>query len=52
MEDRALYPALVKHPKPEVQAKAKKFIDEMGGTQVLHANVKMANSCRSWPWPW
>ena len=35
MEDSALYPSLVKHPKPEVQAKAKAFIEEMGG--IKHA---------------
>ena len=31
MEDSALYPTLLKHPRPEVQAKAKAFMVEMGG---------------------
>jgi hemerythrin-like domain-containing protein len=31
MEDKALYPQLLKHADPAVQAKAKAFIDEMGG---------------------
>lgn len=31
VEDNALYPTLLAHPSPEIQAKAKAFVDEMGG---------------------
>jgi iron-sulfur cluster repair protein YtfE (RIC family) len=31
MEDSVLYPSLLKHKDPSVQAKAKQFMDEMGG---------------------
>lgn len=31
MEDNALYPALLKHPTPAVQAKARAYQEDMGG---------------------
>ena len=37
MEDKALYPQLLQHKDPAVQAKAKAFIDEMGGIKDAFA---------------
>jgi hypothetical protein len=37
MEDSALYPSMLKHPNPSVQAKAKAFMDEMGGIKQAFA---------------
>jgi hemerythrin-like domain-containing protein len=34
LEDQALYPTLLKHPEPKVQAKAKAFMEEMGGLKI------------------
>lgn len=31
MEDNSLYPELLRHANPEIQSKAKAFVDEMGG---------------------
>jgi Hemerythrin HHE cation binding domain len=44
MEDKSLYPGLLRHKDPAVQAKAKKFIDEMGG-------IKKAFAAYSGKWP-
>lgn len=34
MEDKALYPQLLQHKDPAVQAKAKAFMEEMGGIKA------------------
>lgn len=44
MEDSVLYPTLLKHKDPSVQAKAQKFMDEMGG-------IKQAFGAYLGKWP-